>query len=242
MFAALRNGLGRATQGMRARGTVGLFVFEFFVVVLGVLAAQGVQEWAKQRDQQRHAEEELARLSIEYVRAQRAAEGWRVAIPCLRARVEDLMRAAAAGTPVEPNEIKRPRMIGTAYVGTGPDMVARIRKILGETKTVALMDVQTRAVDMDDSMKEMRARWEKFRLLDPGYGAVSDADRSIAREAGADILMHMRNLEIAIINIDEARPNFTADANVPLVLGVDVLPVSSCAQLWADGTAFRSLE
>ena len=38
MFAALRNGLGRATQGMCARGTVGLFVFEFFVVVLGVLA------------------------------------------------------------------------------------------------------------------------------------------------------------------------------------------------------------
>ena len=63
MFAAMHNGPGRATQGMRARGTVGLFVFEFFVVVLGVLAAQGLREWAKQREQQRHVDRELERLS-----------------------------------------------------------------------------------------------------------------------------------------------------------------------------------
>jgi len=53
MFAAMREGLGRAAHGMRERRTLGLFVFEFFVVVLGVLAAQGLQEWAKQREQQR---------------------------------------------------------------------------------------------------------------------------------------------------------------------------------------------
>ena len=237
MFAAMRNGLGRATQGMRARGTVGLFVFEFFVVVLGVLAAQGLQEWAKQREQQRHVERELERLGQSYVTARQSATAWRAAIPCLRARIERLMRAATTGMPVQPQLIQRPRLIRSGYPGTEVETEVGITAMLGARKSSALLDVQTRAVNMDENMQAMLTRWEKFRLLDTTYGPISASDRSIAREAGADILMHMRNLEIAIVNIGEQAPNLTIPDKTPPVKG-DVRPVTSCAQLWADGTAY----
>ncbi len=53
----------------------------------------------------------------------------------------------------------------------------------------------------------MRVQWERFRLLDPSYGRVRAADRSLARDAGAEILMHLRNLEIAIANVEERSPD-----------------------------------
>ena len=241
MFAALREKQDTSNYGMRTRRTVRLFVFEFFVVLLGVLAAQGVQEFVKQREQQRHTNQELERLGQAYVGAQQSGAAWRAAIPCLRARVESLMRVAATDTPVRPEAIRRPRMISTGYPGTDVETAAQIEAILGTKKASALLDVQTRAVDMDESMSGMRARWEKFRLLDPSYGPVSAADRTIAREAGVDILMHMRNLEIAIVNVEERSPELLIADKTPTIPGMDTLPVSSCAQLWADGTAYRAV-
>ena len=67
MFAAIRGGLGNSMYRMRPRRMLGLFLFEFFVVVLGVLAAQVVQESVKEHDRQRHTEQELERLSQAYV-------------------------------------------------------------------------------------------------------------------------------------------------------------------------------
>ena len=241
MFAAMRNGLGGATQGMRARGTVGLFVFEFFVVVLGVLAAQGLQEWAKQREQQRHVDRELERLSTSYSNTVRSADVWRSALPCLRTRIEFLMRAAATGTQVNSELIRRPRFIKVGYPGTDMATEARIYAILGREPAKRVLDAQTRAINMDENMEAMLTRWEKFRLLDPTYGPVSAADRGIAREAGADLLMHMRTLEIAIVNIDEGRDDMRiAEASPPAAS--DLAPVISCAQLWADGKAYRLLK
>lgn len=239
MFAAIRGVLGNSKYGMRMRRTLRLFVFEFFVVVLGVLAAQGVQEWVKEREQRRHTDEELERLSQSYVGAQQSGATWRAAIPCLRGRVESLMRAAATDTPVRAEAIRRPRMISTGYPGTDVETAERIEATLGTKKASALLDTQSKSILMDESMGEMRAHWEKFRLLDPSYGPVSAADRSIAREAGADILMHMRNLEIAIINVEERSPDLVIADKTPPIPGVNVIPVSSCAQLWADGTAYR---
>ena len=241
MFAAMREGLGRAAHGMRERRTLGLFVLEFFVVVLGVLAAQGLQEWAKQREQQRHVDRELERLSTSYADTVRMADVWRSALPCLRTRIELLMRAGATGTPVNSELIRRPRLISVGYPETDAATVAQIHAMLGREPATALLDAQTRAVHMDENMRAMATRWEKFRLLDPTYGPVSPADRSIAREAGADLLMHMRSLEIAIVNIDEGRDDLTI-AEAPPPTAADVGPVISCAQLWADGMAYRRLK
>lgn len=241
MFAAMREGLGTASHGKRARRTLGLFIFEFFVVVLGVLAAQGLEEWAKQRGHQRHVDQELERLRTSYANTVRSADVWRSALPCLRTRIELLMRAAATGAPVNSELIRRPRFLKVGYPGTDVETEARIHAMLGPEPAESLLDAQNRAVNMDENAEAMLMRWEKFRLLEPTYGPVSAADRSIAREAGADLLMHMRTLEIAIVNIDEGRDDLKiAGASPPAAS--ELAPVISCAQLWADGTAYRRLK
>ena len=151
------------------------------------------------------------------------------------------MRAGATGTPVNSELIRRPFLIAVGYPGTDVATVARIYAMLGSEPAEALLDAQTRAVHMDENMKAMLTRWETFRLLDPIYGPVSAADRGIAREAGADLLMHMRSLEIAIVNIDEGRDDLTL-SEAPPPAAADLDPVISCAQLWADGTAYRLLK
>ena len=238
MFAAIRNGLGKATVGLRARGVAGLFLFEFFVVVLGVLAAQGLQEWASRREEQRHVEQELERLSEGYARTRQLGTAWRAAIPCLRERIGQLMRAAATGAPVSSQLIQRPRLIIAGYPGTAVETQAGIVALLGPRKGEALLDVQTRAGHMDDSVQAMVARWGKFGLLDPAYGPVSASDRSIAREAGAEILMQMHSIEIAIANVEEQSSVLGLPDQAPRATG-ELLPVASCAQLWKDGTAYR---
>ena len=50
-----------------------------------------------------------------------------------------------------------------------------------------------------------------------------------------------RTLEIAIVNIDEGRDDLTL-AEAPPPAAADLGPVISCAQLWADGTAYRRLK
>ena len=238
MFRNVRHRLGNMTERLSTRGTIGLFVFEFFVVVLGVLAAQGLQEWAKQREQQRHVDEELGRLRAGYVSTVGSAEVWRSAIPCLRSRIEFLMRAAATGSPVTPELIRRPRFINTGYPGTDVATQARIHAMLGREQAGTLLDAQTRAANMDENMQAMLTRWETFRLLDPTYGPVSASDRGAARQAGAGLLMHIRTLEIAIINIDEGRGPIAIPDAPPPAPG-DLVPVPSCEQLWKDGTAYH---
>lgn len=58
MFAAVRSAWSRA----REKNLLGLFAFEFVVVVLGVLAAQAVQSWVQERERTQHADEERIRL------------------------------------------------------------------------------------------------------------------------------------------------------------------------------------
>lgn len=104
---------------------------------------------------------------------------------------------------------QRPRLLISSYPGTDVETEAGIAAMLGARKSAVLLDVQRPAGNMDENMQAMATRWEKFRLLDPTYGPISASDRSIAREAGADILMHMRSLEIAILNIEEPALDLT---------------------------------
>ena len=56
MFAALRQNLATAWQRLRQGNLAKLFVFEFVVVLLGVLSAQAVADWAGERAADRRAQ------------------------------------------------------------------------------------------------------------------------------------------------------------------------------------------
>lgn len=54
--------------------------------------------------------------------------------------------------------------------------------------------------------------------------------------------MHMRSLEIAIVNIDEGRDSLRGIVQARVPAPGDLAPVTGCAQMWADGTAYRLAE
>ena len=73
--------------------TARLFVFEFVVVVAGVLVAQGLGHSAHDRGVDRQVTEESAQIVYQIGRTQQYDKVLSVAAPCLRARITDLHRS-----------------------------------------------------------------------------------------------------------------------------------------------------
>lgn len=242
MFHATREGFAAAWRRARERGTLRLFLFEFTVVLLGVLAAQAVQSWAQEREARQHAEEERVRLEQGFVSTVQAAAVWRAALPCLQERVGDIMRAAGSGASVGSDMARRPKLVQGGYVPASPENYALIEEAIGSKRASALSDVQIRAATIEAAQAEIRSEWELFRLLDPDFGRASVYDRATAREAGAAILTRLRSIEFALDMIETERPLVTAEDATPFDPVFDILPVRSCQELWANGTAYRKLD
>ena len=79
MFQAVR----QWWSGGRGKVTARLFLFEFAVVVVGVLTAQGLASWVADRAEQRSVGEEDKRVRYEIGRTRQVARLWSAATPCL---------------------------------------------------------------------------------------------------------------------------------------------------------------
>src|SRR6478672_10237169 len=94
MFQTVRHWWGSG----RGRVTARLFFFELFVVIAGVLIAQALANWVATEK----SDEEMVEARARFVHEQSAnlavAVSWRAAIPCLDKRMQEVMRAASAGT------------------------------------------------------------------------------------------------------------------------------------------------
>jgi len=90
MFQAVRNWWGSG----RGKVTLRLFLFEFVVVVAGVLTAQALANWVADRAEMRAVNEEDKRVRYEIGRARQVARVWAAATPCLVQRVERVAREA----------------------------------------------------------------------------------------------------------------------------------------------------
>jgi hypothetical protein len=172
MFQVIRESLGTALR-LRGKRLAGLFAFEFVVVLLGVLAAQAVQNWAQERERLRRAEEERVRLEQGFIAAVDMGKVWRAALPCLRERVGEIMRAAGSGASVSEELSRRPKFPQSGYEGTTPEDYARIAALHGDEQASALADVQGRLTTVQNAGMEVRSQWELFRLLDPQFGPIA---------------------------------------------------------------------
>ncbi|MCM8558119.1 hypothetical protein [Sphingomicrobium sediminis] len=88
MFAAIRQKLTGAWKRLREGSLAKLFVFEFIVVLLGVLAAQWVADWARERDAMATMEEARARADLELADAGAVANIWQLVAPCIHDDLE----------------------------------------------------------------------------------------------------------------------------------------------------------
>lgn len=234
MFAAVRTRLAHAWHDLHARGLPSLFVFELVVVTLGVLLAQAIANLAQDRADQRRMEAARERALDDVAAAAGSSRIWQVAVPCLEARVGEIMRAATSGEAIDPARLVRPSFSTfSSELPEGEDL-ARYAKTYGRDRVDLLREVQRGAEVVSNRARVIARDWQDLGLLDPAYGKVDEADRRAGREAANRILGELRGIEIGtrylLLAADDLgiRPRTYATER----------PVEDCDDLWSRGAIF----
>jgi hypothetical protein len=191
MFKAVRensDGAGATFRHHRLRRTARLFLFEFVVVLLGVLAAQMLQNWAASRQ----ARDE-ARLAVEQTRRDIAGLAaitrfWERSAPCLIDHVTTIARVAAAGGTLSSQQLGRPALPTPDAAAWSDATRSAVEQNIGVT---AVQDHDDNAVAPADIIRgynrEIANEWAVFGLLDPAFGQPSALDRANVRLAAARV-------------------------------------------------------
>ena len=243
MFKAVRDsliGTGRriavAWRDLRSKGMVTLFLFEFTVVLLGVLTAQALSSWATSESETRKLHLELTRIRDETSAGVANAILWKAATPCLRQRVEFLVTEAGAKRPVPSDLLEKPWFASTRSFPLDNDLYRSLSAEIGSDKAWALARMSVTNNELAHFVDQASQTWYHFNRLDATFGMVSDADADAARNAGVELLWHLSKIE------GSAR-NFLSDAEV---LSPDFRripdgvfrPVTDCDMLWRERAVF----
>lgn len=226
-------------SGGRGKVTARLFVFEFLVVVAGILTAQALANRAADRSEQRAVGEEDKRVHYEIGRARQVARVWSAATPCLIDRVESVARQASTNDRIDAQELQVPRFIGYTVEPFSADMNRAFHDRLGNERVDNYAVVSTASSTLVTSYREVRSGWDRFALLDPGLGPPSGADRATVR----DIAVQLRSkLGLIGASADMIERTSARLGISPLTSGADfgaVMPVKTCDEIWATGRIWR---
>lgn len=233
MFAATRQRLAGAWRRLREGSLVRLFLFEFVVVLLGVLAAQWLAEWSNDRQAVRAMEDARARLDRDLAMALPTMDIWAKAIPCLDVRMDEILRASAAQRTLAPGDLRRPRFFGAGDQTVPPETMALIGRVHG----AEVADYYERSVDKASQLSKfsdaIAAQWQQFALINPDYGSPTGADFHAARAAAGHIKSELVSAQIAVDNYLYATRKLGI-VSVPNDLNRVAVP--DCATIWREGT------
>ena len=235
MFHAVR----RWWSGGRGKVTARLFLFEFLVVVAGVLTAQALANWVADRAEQRAVTEEDKRVRYEVGRARQVARIWAAAAPCLVQRVERVARQASADDPIDPGQLKVPTFIGYTVEPFSPDMNREFHDRFGNERVDNYAVVTAASTTLVNSYRDVRRGWDRFALLDPALGPTSAADRATVRDIAVQLRSQLELIRASAEMIESTAasleiPPLTSDAD----FGAAV-PVTSCDEIWRTGRIWR---
>ncbi|WP_265587493.1 hypothetical protein [Sphingomicrobium arenosum] len=232
MFAAIRQRLVGAWTRLREGNLAKLFAFEFTVVLLGVLAAQGVADWAGERAADRRAMEAAALAEELLAESAAVAAQWEGQAHCFEAQMRDVMRASTRGAPLDPVRLQRPSVALPAPFRIPPDQIVRLRRLRGEEVAWHFDSAADQVDRFDERLIELADTWRAFALLEPRNGTPDATDYRDARRAAANILTLMDGLSINARNI----------AASAAVIGVEPWQdprggrvANSCAEMWIYG-------
>ena len=223
----------------RGKVTARLFLFEFAVVVVGVLTAQALANWVANRAETRAINSEDERVRYEIGRASQIARVWQVAAPCLIARVEAIARSASTGAPVNPADLDVPRFLGYTVDPFPPDMNREFHARFGTERVDNYIFVSSASGAIRDGYRDVRRGWHRLSLLDPALGAPSPMDRATVR----DVAIQLRS-QLELIGDSAELIQIAADrlAIRPITSNAEfgsASPVSDCAEIWRTGQIWR---
>ncbi len=231
MFRAVREWWDRGVGKRTAR----LFAFELTVVMIGVLAAQQVSNWADRRSSLQRVEGVHRDLFHSFEQYRRIAIGYRVAIPCLEQRVDLLLRLVGDRQPVEPSLVATPEMWGM-----GPDQISAeneqlLRERYGDAVADRIGSMEFNLKTSDENSRALMQHWFEFERLDPRHGAVADSDRAAVRSAAVRIKGNLFALRKSSRLIEQ----IVTELGVRSGRGESMKPVSSCDEVWRTGKAYQ---
>lgn len=235
MFHAVR----QWWSGSRGKVTARLFLFEFVVVVAGVLTAQGLANWVADRAEHRAIKEEDSRVRYEIGRARQVGRIGAAATPCLTDRVETIARLASSNRPVDPGELSVPRFIGYTVEPVSPDMNREFHDRFGNKRADNYAVVMAASATLVDAYRDVRRGWDRFALLDPALGPASALDRAAVRDQAVQVRSQLALIQGSAELIESTAANLKI---APLKSDADfgsVMPVTSCAEIWRTGRVWR---
>ena len=220
MFAAVRTRFRRwdelATEVLtsrRGRRIAALFLFEFVVVLLGVLAAQMLQERAARGRAEADARAAIDRASEEVAGFRSTAEYWLRASSCLADRMDSFMRAAAGGAADSIATEPRPRMPLSALTPWSEATTITARELYGERVVANYSGLATMAAKMAQDSHELAGEWALLGLTNPELGSVTREDRLHARLAASRIKGRLASINVTARNAVEAARRLGVQAN-----------------------------
>jgi hypothetical protein len=224
MFRAIRNWRFSG----KARHWVGLFAFEFVVVVLGVLTAQAVADWSRNRAAMRDmlANKGRADAQIAFLAGTSIAYG-RV-IPCMEQRMIGVMRDASDARQVDPKILIRPILWSLPYNELTGESLLNIRANLGNDVSDNYERIAGYVVRSNQLVDSLARDWEALSIISSDSGTVGPGDRQEARILASRMRSTLRSLGKMSSNIAFRSRNLGI---APTLEPGQRLP-GGCADLW----------
>lgn len=184
--------------GERGKHAARLFVFEFLVVMAGVLAAQGLQSWVAARNDDQEGRALLAKAIALAGDVNRNANYWQKHGQCLRDHVNAVARSAVAGRTLTVRQIGRPGLPAVDPLAFSQDEWDKVAGVASDRQVMALKEVSGDADFIKRYMQDISDQWATLRLLDGGIGPTSPEDRARVRLATAIIDNRVRWLQFNV--------------------------------------------
>jgi len=214
----------------RIKRTLGLFAFEFAVIVAGVLVAQAAADYVNDRSERERMRNVWVVSRRQVAAAGFVALGWNRAALCIDERMNEILRSAALGREVAASQLERPAMRGARMLLPDDQGMLLLARLHGDAEAIQLRrasgNIQTLMVRVDN----IAEAWEGLILIDPRYGPVSSGDRAEARRSAARIKAQLVGVQINAANlVDSARRLKLAPDPTGMRL------IRDCDDLWATG-------
>jgi len=225
MFQTVRHWWGNG----RGKVTLRLFLFEFVVVVAGVLVAQGLATYVQDRSDLARMEAERSRLRYELTDAHAVFQEWRAAVPCLDQRMNEVMH----GKEFAPNELRRPGFVKSDVAAPSNETFELIARRHGMQEKTSLNWILVNIEAIEPSSAKIREQWALLSLIDPVNGPPTASNRAEARVAAAAIKSELERIGGLSAVMEPLFQKLGIKAQE--IYTPDRGPAKSCAAIWKSG-------
>ena len=201
MFRAVREALARwgmrplSGPGARRRRRLGkLFLFEFVVVVTGVLVAQSLQEYVSELRSRADMRAQRARADFQIADSRNTSEIWLVLAPCLSSQMDRVIRALAAGDLPERRDVVTPPFLTSRISPWSEQSILTLRRVEGDEVAAHYISLVDIAAFQTDHVRRLSREWGPMALADPSLGAMTPADRAAVRIAAGRIKAELERI------------------------------------------------